>query len=236
MITHRFMWLFACALFVAAGFAVSVTRPTTSVFALFPACAFLAAIVRIHYNLFTIDADAPSPLSLVMANVGSYAFVGGIAMVAFIGLSALMGAWVLVVCALLAGSSPEAMRLYSRRFARVVVATSHRASSDNLPPTEHPPRAFEREARALTDTELCQVWQASFHALRAETSPILQARIVDTRQGVLDEFARRNAAGLNAWISSGTEALEDASPVFSSAQRVDNLIDWDALIRGPDDS
>ena len=237
MLTHRVLWLFACSLFVAPGIAMSLTWLTTSVLALIPACAFLIGLATIHYNLLSIDATAPSPLRLVTRNVANYAFVGSIVMVAVVGLSALLGTYVLLVCILLAGSSPGALRFYRRRFERVGVVTSHQQRSDDPPPTGYPPSAVEREARELTDTELCQVWQASFHALRAATSPALQAKIVDTRQVYLDEFAHRNAAGLSAWVSARTGVPEDASPVFSSpTQDNETPIDWDALMFGQDDS
>jgi hypothetical protein len=237
MNTYRLSWLFACGFFVALGLLGSLTWPTTSVLALVPVFAFLIGVAQIHYNLLKVDVTAPSPLRSVMKDVASHAFIGAVVMVGFAGLSALMGAWVLLVCMLLACSSPGAMRFYRRKVPRAGVDTRCRPRDDGPPPTEHPATEAEREAREMTDEELCQVWQASFHALQAASSPALQAKIVATRHSYLDELARRNAVGLDAWVSSGRAAPQDASPIFSPSTRQSGTpIDWDALMFGQDES
>ena len=236
MTTHRFLWLFACTLAVALGLAVSLTWPTESALALFPVCAFLTGIAKLHYNLLTLEAAALSPLRSVMEGVARHALGGGLAMVGMLGLSALMGAWVLLLCMLLAVSSPGAMRFYRRRIAPAGVSVDHRPSSDDLPLAAHPLTAVECEARELTDKALCDVWRASFLQLREATSPTLQARIVAARHVYLDELARRNPAGLNAWLSSGTGVPEDASPILTSTSQSETSIDWDAAMFGQDDS
>ncbi len=235
--THRFVWLVACSLVVAPGLVVSLTWPTETVLALFPACAVLIGIATVHYNLLTIDTTAPAPLRLVTANVASCAFAGAVVIFALVGLSSLIGGWVLLVWLVLAGSSPAAVRFYRRRFNAAGVRAPHSLSADEHPLAAHPPGAPERGARDLTDTELCQAWQASGHALLAATSPDLQVRIVDTRQAYLDELARRHAAGLHAWMSSGAGALDDVRPVLSAdTGQGEGGIDWDALVFGQEDT
>ena len=236
MTVHRFLWLVVCGLGTAPGLAVSSTWPTASVVALFTVCAFLSATATVHYNLFRVDPAAPSPLRRVTTNVASHAVLGGVVMVALVGLSALIGAWVVPACVLVAGSSPAAVRLYRRTFDRVRTDSGQRRSPGDRSGTGHLPGAVEREVRELTETELCRVWRASFDALRAATSPTVHARIVAQRQAYLDELGRRNAGGLAAWLGS-TGVPDDASPVlFSSTRQDETPIDWDALMFGHDDS
>lgn len=236
MMTYRSSRLMACALLVAPGLVVSLTWPTGSVLALFAACALMTATARIQLNLVRVEGAARPPLRSVTEGVAGCAVLGGTVVVALVGLSTLVGAWVLLVCLLVAGSSPGAVRFYRRRVAGVDASTDHRPPADDLPPAEHSLTAVEREARGLTDTDLCQVWRTSFRELRAATSPSLQAEIVASRQVYLDELARRDRAGLEAWMSSGAAGPEDASPVFStSTRRSETSIDWDAMVFDQED-
>lgn len=238
MTAYRWSWTFACALAVASGLAVTLTWPTGSTVALYLVCAFLLGTARIHLNLSRIDDSAPDPVRSVMRGVAASAGVGGLAMVALLGLSTVIGTWLLLVCLLLAGSSPGVLRWCRRNVVPAGVAGDHRPGPDDLPPVRQRSAAVECEVRGLTDTALCQAWRSSFLQLRAATSPTLRAEIVATRQAYLDELARRNPAGVTAWMCSGTPAPEDASPVLSSSspRPSETSINWDAVLFGEDDS
>ena len=237
MRTHRSLWLTACALCAAPGLVVASTWPTASVVAILPTCAFLIGAATVHYNLARIDSDAPSPLSLALTNVTRNVAVGSVVAVAFLGLGAAVGVWVLAVLAFLAASSPAAVRSCRGWLARMEGTTDDEAGPTLVPPPEVSAASAGTGLRSLDDTELCQVWGASYRALRATSSPALQARIVAAREGYLDELARRNPDGLTAWLSSGTATPEDATPVLSASDRgSETRVDWDQLIPGQDEA
>jgi hypothetical protein len=60
--------------------------------------------------------------------------------------------------------------------------------------------------RAMTDAELCHAWRRSFAALQHARGAELRARLVQTRQLLLDEVEARHPAGLQAWLGSGARA------------------------------
>ena len=237
MSTYRSLWLTACGLCAGPGLVVASTWPTTSVVAILPTCAFLIGAATVHYNLARIDCDAPSPLSLALANVARNVAVGSVVAVAFLGLGAALGLWVLAVLALLAASSPAAVRSCHGWLARVESTGDDHGGPRIVPSPAKSPAPAGTGLRSLDDTELCQTWAASYRALRATSSPALMARIVTARQTYLDELARRNPEGLTAWLSSGTATPEDATPVFSPSDRGSGTrVDWDQLIPGQDEA
>jgi hypothetical protein len=60
--------------------------------------------------------------------------------------------------------------------------------------------------RAMTATELCRAWRASFVELEHARDPRLRTALVQTRQLLLDEIEARHPAGLQAWLASGARA------------------------------
>jgi hypothetical protein len=60
-----------------------------------------------------------------------------------------------------------------------------------------------RSPASLTTAELCEAWRDSFRLVSdARSSQQLQHAVV-LRQALLDEMARRDSAGLSAWLESG---------------------------------
>jgi hypothetical protein len=65
------------------------------------------------------------------------------------------------------------------------------------------PGAAAVSPASLTTAELCEAWRDSFRLVSAAGSSQELQRAVVLRQGLLDEMARRDAAGLSAWLESG---------------------------------
>ncbi len=237
MSRYRSLWLLACGLCTGPGLVVASIWPTTVLVVLLPTCGFLIGTATVHYNLGRIDTDAPSPLRLVVADVARNAAVGSVVAVGFLGLGAVLGTWVLAVLALIAASSPAAVRSCRGWLTRAEGTTEDREGPTLVPPPAESLAPAGAGLRSLDDTELCLAWRASYRTLRATSSPALIARIVSARHAYLDELARRNPEGLTAWLSSGTATPDDATPVFSPSDRSSQTwVDWDQLIPSQDEA
>jgi hypothetical protein len=60
-----------------------------------------------------------------------------------------------------------------------------------------------RPPSSLTTAELCEAWRDSFRLVSAARSSQQLQHAVVLRQALLDEMARRDSAGLSAWLESG---------------------------------
>lgn len=79
------------------------------------------------------------------------------------------------------------------------------------------------ELHRLRTEELCQAWCASYLVLlerSSGTEPTAMLATVEERQRYLDEFERRNAAGLAAWLASGARVASNPLP-YLVANRTD---------------
>lgn len=88
------------------------------------------------------------------------------------------------------------------------------------------------DACLLTDEELCAAWAASTDALR-DRSPERRRDVVARRQRYLDEFDRRNPAGLRAWLAAGDTTSVDPRTFLVESRSDAPSVDWDELTRGP---
>ncbi len=135
-----------------------------------------------------------------------------------------LGAGVSVTCLGLVGLFAFSASLAWAALAAYVVTvglmyrwgkTSSRATTT---PTGKAPSATDGDAeltsvvvthelvRQMTDAELCHTWRRSFVALQQAHGLHLHARLVQTRQLLLDEVDARHPAGLQAWLGSGARA------------------------------
>ena len=62
--------------------------------------------------------------------------------------------------------------------------------------------SLEEACRSFTTLELCLAWQQTFTITTGPPGPTQAMRLLIVRQAFLDELARRNPAGLDAWLSS----------------------------------
>jgi hypothetical protein len=112
-------------------------------------------------------------------------------LLAFAGLAFALGAVVLLLVLTLFATSPPVVRWYG--------------DSPSWPqPGEH-------DESATSTAELCRQWHDSFEDLNQATTPAARLRIVTARQRCLDELERRDADGLNAWLSSTASPAGDPS-------------------------
>jgi hypothetical protein len=112
------------------------------------------------------------------------------------------GTVALVVIA--AVTSPPVVRMSARLVGtgpRQVPAPQDRESIDAVIARAG---SVEEACRSFTTLELCLAWQHSFTITGATPEPDRAMRLLVVRQAFLDELARRDPVGLEAWMSSPT--------------------------------
>jgi hypothetical protein len=167
-----------------------------------------------------------NPLPRVIA----YGALTGLAVLGAAGVIVLLGPVAVLMVAVLAATSPLALRWIRSAFrilatgstttprpqhgpppddAVPVAAVPAQRISDHWAADEVVSPADEEEPATLTDAELCRVWRASYVGLQHTHSPAARMRLVQRRQACLDEFERRNPAGFATWLASGARAASD---------------------------
>jgi hypothetical protein len=238
MRTYRLIWMVLCGLLGLLGASVALTWSVPFLLVVFGCGAGLGVAMTAKIRRMR-GHPAVSPAGLG-ALVGTNAVVGGSATVAFIGLSALLSAWILPVLSLVVGSSPYALRT-CHRYVRQHSSWSATAQQQTEAFHEYS-REVEVEAlvkcssdpRTMSNAELCRAWRASFRALETTTSVPHRLLIIEARRKYLDEFERRNPHGLEAWLVSGARAAGNPARFMSDNGATGAGIDWDALLHGPD--
>lgn len=175
--------------------------------------------------------------------------VAGVAVVALIGWSLLMGFAGVLLVLLVALFSPPALRGVAR-----LARWTRRGTS--LPKRPDPPEPSSRMAAAsapstsgsvlddqpvvrcpatppasMDDDELCWAWRVSYVALQHAPSVSARLGAVQTRQEYLDELERRNPEGLAAWLCSGARAAGDPRPYIVEGKHLRSH-----SVRNPDPS
>lgn len=84
----------------------------------------------------------------------------------------------------------------------------------------------------LTDVQLGEGWRATTRTLRRSPSPAEKMAAVEEREWYLEEFARRNRSGFEAWLASGARASDDLMPYLCEHRLEHAAIDWDELTGG----
>jgi hypothetical protein len=90
------------------------------------------------------------------------------------------------------------------------------------------------DVRAFEDAELCHAWRVSFRTLQRQASVERTLLVVRHRQALLDEFERRNTAGLEAWLASEPEPGDALRSYLGERRDAGPMIDWSHLIPGDD--
>jgi hypothetical protein len=156
--------------------------------------------------------------------------------------SVLLGAVALGLVILLLVTSPYALGAYRRCWvSRLPTASAGQMDAlvcafGYASPEYIPFQSSSGECDQLTDEKLCRRWTASYSELQQEASVVKKIAIVAERQLYLDEFERRNASGLAAWLASGPRASGDPLPYLSRSGLSQSTINWDELTTGPDGS
>jgi hypothetical protein len=89
----------------------------------------------------------------------------------------------------------------------------------------------EQGLGVLTNVELCRAFRTTQWALTNSTSVDQMMAVVAERQRYLDEFERRNAEGLAAWLGSDVGSLGHPLPFFLGSRGRCSAIKWDELTR-----
>lgn len=179
-----------CGVVVALGLAIGL--------AVLPGAVWLlAAFVAVIASLTALVDDEPGSkeieeprhrVRLVLSVITAC-----LAIVAFGGLAAVLGAGALFPVMMLLACSPPALRWYGGLLRR------------NADP---PARS---DSSGVSTSELCREWLDSYQALSEATSATDRLRIVMARQRCLDELERRDPDGLQAWLASAASAGGDPS-------------------------
>ncbi len=182
------------------------------------------------------NRSAPSPVS---AWAAGFAVAGtGLSAVATGGLLRLVGGAVaLTLILVVAAASPYVFAAGKRRLSPMPRAVERAidtavwalaCSNPGLVPFQP-----LDERRQRTDEELCRAWCGTYEALHASPSRRTCLALVEEREAILDELARRNSAAFLAWLA---EAAPGDNPW--SCMQVDDvhrtIINWDQLLAGPD--
>jgi hypothetical protein len=178
---------------------------------------------------------------LWMAICVSLAMVG-LTLAVAISPEVLLGAVAVGLVIVLLVTSPYAFRAYRRCWlARLPTASAEQMDAlvrafGYASPEYIPFQSWSSELDQLSDEKLCRKWTASYSELQKEASVVKKIAIVAERQQYLDEFDRRNASGLAAWLASGAQASGDPLPYLSRSGVSQSTINWDELTSGPDGS
>ncbi|HET7329119.1 MAG TPA: hypothetical protein VFJ14_17750 [Nocardioidaceae bacterium] len=222
MRTYRTLWFTLCGVLTVVGTGLALIWTVTATLILFSGAAAAggAATVKVCRDRAEAGRAWQDAVPVVSVN----ALLTGSISVATVGLGALLGPWALLIVALAAGTSPYAVRR-GGRCLRAHLGRQPRTDTEPSPAPETP-----IEMRPLSDAELCLTWRTSFTTLQRAASSTQRLRVVEIRQGCLDELERRHPDRLVAWLASGPRAAGDPGKAVTSPNAVTATIDWDRLL------
>jgi hypothetical protein len=232
--TYRAGWTIVCSLLAIVGSSVAfVSSPI--------ALVFLWIIFGGSVSLVTIALCGPQEVraSYVRCRLAlTGALAGGAGASAFLGFAVILNAGVLLLALLALASSPFAISVFRRWWGSAAAPSTAQlealigvfayASPEYLAIQCLPQFA------ALTDTQLCQRWRASYLNLQGQPSEAEAMALVRERHGYLDELERRNPSGFAAWLASGAWASSNPLPYLVKDRTDTSPINWDDVFRGQD--
>lgn len=234
MSAYRIVWLVVCAALALVGISVAFILSPAAVLVLFLTFAFVGALL----TLVVVSEHGKRPPRVRTWLVVNSALVGGTVAAAFVGFAVILGPGVFLLVFFVLVSSPYAVSAYSRWLDSA--PTPSAAQLDALARAcayaspECVPIQPMSELHLLTDEQLCQAWRASYLALQERSSGVQMTGTVQERQRYLDEFERRNASGLTAWLASGARAAGNPLPYLVQGRADCPATNWDELIGGQD--
>lgn len=201
MRVYSLVWSTVSALTVLAGIALALT--IESVPAMLGLLATVSICVAVVWaNLRAVEAGAHSIATY--ARIAADSVVAGLAAVAAFGLGLTVGAWLLLIVVVLAGTSPWTYDLVSSRGAR-------KSRDDDVAGSR---RLDVRDGNleVWTDAQLYAVWRATSARL-VEAADSQANTAVQARQLLLAEIERRYPREARRWLSSDA-ALNGEAPDF----------------------
>jgi hypothetical protein len=234
MKVYQTVWLVLSIPLALVGMSLALVLSPTGLAALFIAFAVVGAILL---PCAVSEFGERPPRDRVRLAVGG-ALIGGTTAGAFAGFVVLLGAGAFLLAVLVLGSSPSAVRAYSRWLRSAPTPSTAqldawaRALAYTSP--DYAPFQPPSELDELTDEQLCQAWRASYMSLQQQPSANHKIATVAERQKYLDEFERRNPHGFVAWLASGARAPGNPLPYLVGTRYDSPTINWDELTRGQD--
>ena len=230
MKAYRVAWLIVCVAFGVVGVSVAFEAAPYNLVALSVECGTAAgiwALLVVQYG----ERTRRSRVRFVLLASLAGAFAGG----AFVGLAVAFGPGVIVLGLALVAASPVALRMTARALCAAWGSSEGQfavaASSLAYAGLDFVPIPRGDDLSLLTDDQLCEAWRSSTTTLRGASTHRVK-RIVEQRHRYLDEFERRNPAGLKVWLSSA-ENPECDPGLYLIERWIDRpAADWDELTRG----
>ncbi|MFI5706466.1 hypothetical protein [Kribbella sp. NPDC051620] len=202
---HRVLWWsFAIPIGLLGGAAAVASSSVLSTVTAFGLLAL--SLGTLSARLQSLDGEGQPSGPISAATVVRRGCLAGSIVVPLFGLGTLIGIAVLPLTLILAVTSPvmvsrwpvseRAVRSGSRIEARPAPTVD---CCENTTPV----------LRELTDRDLCREWRRSYVELQRADSAEAKVAIAGLRQGVLDEFERRNLNGFDDWLASRACAASD---------------------------
>lgn len=231
---YRTAWTGSMMLAGAVGLWVAVLKWSVGAVALFLFLAAIAFCIRLTMN------EEKQPNWRRATTVG---LVWGAGALAALGLMVWLGLKGFALIALLTVTCPAVMArvsthvLGSPRGQEAVASAEPCSRGDRTAPDRHdaarhgtqpavrtspsfPDAAWmSQPVGSMDDGSLCFAWRTSYVALQQALPAHRRARIVQRRQEFLDELARRNPHGFQAWLDSGARAAGDPTRYIAAAHR-----------------
>ena len=186
-------------------------------------------------TLFVTNSGDPAPWRRCR-HVCQAAVLWGAAGGAVAGVAALVGPIGLLVAALMAATSPGAVRACRRGLHSVPRPSEAQldALTRSLACTNPMFVPFELtfDLRLLTDDQLCNAWRNSETAVSSPSTSRALLRAVGERGRYLDEFERRQPSLLRAWLATDSGAPNSPLPYAAASCPEPPTIDWDQLTGG----
>jgi hypothetical protein len=92
--------------------------------------------------------------------------------------------------------------------------TRVRGGSPSTPEAPAPEATEPHDVLAqLTTPQLCGLWRKSLAGLRSAVTPAERLEVVEAREVLLSELARRDPQSMSAWVASGG-AEADGPPAY----------------------
>jgi hypothetical protein len=213
--TYRAYWHLTAVLVAGFGIACAVLLLAPQEVAGFGVDGLLVAV-----TIATAQrAVQPGPrhVGRALGQLACTAALGVPAGIATAGLVRGFGAPALIIPVALVVSCPQSLRLIRRLLRagrnRDAPDAGHSERNDesggDADLTRRPFIDHTDDARALTDEQLCQLWQTSYRELVNASSAAQLLQLSDTRRAVLDELAARNPTGFADWLNAGARAASD---------------------------
>ncbi|TDD18002.1 hypothetical protein E1218_26865 [Kribbella turkmenica] len=192
MAVYRVIWRSMCGVLITAGVVAGLIVLPVKVWVLVGLLAIILAFVAVVGRSAKDRQAGRSGVESLLR-----ALVVAVAVIAVLGLGAVLQGSVVLLLLLVGVSSP---RLVGRMLSGVT-------------------RAPEPPPGAVSTRQLCQEWRESYLSLRQAPTPAARIRIVRARQRCLDELERRDPDGFQAWLASAASAGGDPSRFVTESRR-----------------